>query len=171
MSKWFKILSGFAVAALLTAVFTGAVFAQGPVGDADGDGVRDLDGSGLGAGRGPAYGYVDENNDGINDRYADGTAFVDEDGDGACDVCGATTGTGYGNGFGFVDEDGDGINDRYADGTAFVDEDGDGICDLNETAPGTGTMQRLNQAFRTDNALQRSPGTPRGAYGRWAAGQ
>jgi hypothetical protein len=169
MGKWLKILSGLAVAALLTAVFTGAVLAQGPV--EDGDGVRDLDGSGLGLGRGPAFGYVDENGDGINDRFTDGTAFVDEDGDGVCDLCGATTGTGYGNGFGFVDENGDGINDRYASGPAFVDEDGDGVCDLQDAAPGTGTMQRVNQAFRNDNAVQRNLGTPRGAYGRWAAGR
>jgi len=98
---------------------------------------------------------------------------VDENGDGVCDLCGATLGTGYGynNGYGFVDEDGDGINDRYASGPAFADEDGDGVCDLNETAPGTGTMQRLNQGFRSSSALQGSLGTPRGAYGRWTAGQ
>jgi hypothetical protein len=54
-----------------------AAFAQGP--QRDRDGVRDFAGPGQGLGNGHAYGFVDENGDGVNDR------FVDADGDGVCD--------------------------------------------------------------------------------------
>jgi hypothetical protein len=144
MKKWFKILGGLMVAALLTAVFVGAVFAQGPV--EDGDGVRDLSG-GESGGRGSAYGFVDEDGDGINDRYTSDPEFVDEDGDGLCDICGGVPGEGgqqeggYGQqegGYGFVDEDGDGINDRSVSNPEFVDEDGDGLCDTHGVAPSEG---------------------------------
>ncbi len=90
---------------------------------------------------GPAF--VDENGDGICDRYQDGTwqgrrgrgygpgmgpAFVDEDGDGVCDYYqdgawqggrGRGNGLGYGRGMGpaFVDEDGNGVCDYYEDGS------------------------------------------------------
>ncbi len=168
MGKWLKVLGSLVVAALLAAVFTGTALAQGPV--EDGDGIRDLDGSGLRVGRGTAYGFVDEDGDGINDRYTSDPDFVDEDGDGVCDIHGVVPGAGAAldNGYGFVDEDGDGINDRYASDPAFVDEDGDGVCDLHGVTPGTATAQR---ASRTSNSLQSNLGTPRGAYGRWAAGQ
>ena len=107
MKKWFKILSGFLVSALLVTVFASAVLAQGPVDD--GDGVRNLDGTGFGRGR--RHGFVDEDGDGINDLHPN---FVDEDGDGVCDVCGTEPGQG------------------------FVDQDGDGICDTYGAAPGEG---------------------------------
>jgi hypothetical protein len=150
--KGWKIAVGAVVGLLLVAVVAGVALAQGP--DA-GDGERDLVGGGLGLGRGNAYGFVDEDGDGINDRYAD-REFVDEDGDGVCDVCGgepgAYAGQGYGRwmnetqsgmrgagrGYGFVDEDGDGINDRYGTNPAFVDEDGDGVCDEHGVVPGQG---------------------------------
>ena len=50
MTKWFKILGSLMIAALLATVFVGAAFAQGPI--EDGDGVRNLDGTGFGRGRG-----------------------------------------------------------------------------------------------------------------------
>lgn len=162
MRKWLKVLGSLTVAVLLAAVFTGAVLAQGPV--EDGDGVRDLDGFG----RGPAFGFVDEDNDEINDRYTSDPAFVDENGDGVCDIHGVVPGEGValGNGYGFIDEDGDGINDRYTSGPAFVDEDGDEVCDLHGVTPGAATAQRMNRAPRTSISLQSNLGIPRGAYSR-----
>ena len=59
-------------------------------------------------------GYVDENRDGINDR------FRDADGDGIDDISAKP----YPHRFRFVDEDGDGKNDL------FIDADGDGVNDL-----------------------------------------
>jgi len=140
MFKWWKVLGGIVLGSLLVAAVAVTALAQGP--DTDGDGVRDL----FGQGRGPAYGFVDEDGDGVNDRAAE---FVDEDGDGVCDVCGEVPGQGYGRnadamqnrpwgrgqgmgGYGFVDEDGDGVNDRAAE---FVDDDGDGLCDEHGVAP------------------------------------
>lgn len=80
-------------------------------------------------------GFVDENRDGINDR------FVDRDGNGINDV----TGQPYSHTFTFQDEnndnvndlwtdgDGDGVNDYYAEIEKklikWVDADGDGILD------------------------------------------
>ena len=80
-------------------------------------------------------GFVDENKDGINDRFADG------DGNGVNDM----TGGSYAHAFRFQDADGDGLNDlwRDADGDGvndllgefnrsqrrWVDHDGDGILD------------------------------------------
>jgi hypothetical protein len=61
-----------------------------------------------------SIGYVDENRDGLNDR------FRDANGDGVDDVSKKK----YAHRFRFVDEDGDGINDL------FVDRDGDGVNDL-----------------------------------------
>jgi len=104
-------------------------FAAGGRGSDTGTGARQP----IGEGQGPAYGFVDEDGDGVNDRSADGCAFVDEDGDGACDL--------------MVDEDGDGVCDNQrqfanegqgqmgqgqrGEGTCdeMVDENGDGICD------------------------------------------
>lgn len=89
--------------------------------------------------------FIDENNDGICDNYADG----------ACPQNG--TGNGYGRGnSNFVDENNDGICDNRADGTCprngtgngygrgngnFVDENNDGICDnyANGACPRNGT--------------------------------
>ena len=92
MKTWFKILGGLMTAALITTVFVGATFAQGPVDESDG--VRDLNGGEFG-GRGRAYGFVDEDGDGINDRYLSDPEFVDQDGDGVCDTCGGVPGEGY----------------------------------------------------------------------------
>ena len=177
MKKWFKVLSGLVGAALLTTLVAGAVFAQGPV--TGGDGVRDLEGGGFGRGRGSSYGFVDEDNDGINDRYATNPEFVDEDGDGVCDVCGGLPGEGEpqengygrGNGYGFVDEDDDGINDRYGTHPEFVDEDGDGLCDMHGVAPGEGTPQGYGRGFRTEGETQQAPMARRGGFGRRAAAQ
>ena len=59
-------------------------------------------------------GYVDENNDGINDR------FCDANGDGVNDVDQQA----YTHSFKYQDRDGNGINDLW------VDADGDGVNDL-----------------------------------------
>jgi hypothetical protein len=61
-----------------------------------------------------AAGYVDADQNGINDR------FCDAQGDGVNDV----TGKAYAHYFGYTDRDGDGINDL------FRDVDGDGVNDL-----------------------------------------
>lgn len=98
------------------------------------------------------FGFVDEDNDGINDRFSDtdgdgicdtdmpyagypylmDMGYIDANGDGINDRFQDADGDGrndvdgmfYGHGFGFADENDDGINDH------FIDEDGDGICDL-----------------------------------------
>ena len=114
MKKWMMIIGSLVVAVVVATMATGAVLARGRPDnggmmvagaargcvDADGDGVRDLDGSGYGN----AYGFVDANGDGINDRYVDGGGVP------------ALDGTGYGFGHGFVDANGDGVDDRYAQG-------------------------------------------------------
>jgi hypothetical protein len=43
---------------------------------------------------------VDEDNDGVNDRYASNPEFVDEDGDGLCDTHGVAPGEGTAQGSG-----------------------------------------------------------------------
>ncbi len=183
MKKGFKILGSLVSAALLATVVVGAVFAQGPV--EDGDGVRDLDGDGFGQGRGAmalANGFVDEDGDGVNDRYLSAPEFVDEDGDGICDVCGDVPGegndqeNGYGRGNvgpanGFVDENGDGVNDRYGSNPEFVDEDGDGVCDTHGVAPGEGLEQGYGRGFRVNDDEQGTPIAGRGRVGRQAVGQ
>ena len=161
MKKWFKVLGSLVGAALLATMVVGTAFAQGPV--ENGDGVRDLDGDGLGAGRGASYGFVDEDGDGVNDRYGSDSAFVDEDGDGLCDLFDSVPNETYkqenayglANSYGFVDEDGDGINDRYGSNPEFVDEDGDGVCDLFDgVAAGEGTEQRYEYGFRASENAQ-----------------
>ena len=177
MKKWFKILASLVGVALLATVVVGAVFAQGPV--EDGDGVRDLDGTGFRRGRGSGYGFADEDGDGVNDRYLSAPEFVDEDGDGICDVCGGVpgegcdqeSGYGRGNGQGFVDEDGDGVNDRAGSNPEFVDQDGDGICDTHGVAPGQGTEQGYGRGFRVNDDAQGTPRAARGGFGRRVAGQ
>jgi len=137
---------GIAVVLALTLalVIATAAFAQGPAGTQDG--VRDLAGNGncaafvdadgdgvcdnAGKGMGHAWGFVDENGDGVNDN------FVDADGDGVCDNAGkgmgygrAAKGSANGQGAGMMRRGGQGRGMR---GSAFVDADGNGICDLLE---------------------------------------
>jgi len=106
----------------LTVVIAGAAFAQGP--DGTRDGVRDLAGPGQGLDHGHAYGFVDEDGDGVNDR------FVDADGDGECDNVGLAMGYGRGaeetprgQGRGMAGH-GNGLR-----GANFIDENGNGVCD------------------------------------------
>jgi hypothetical protein len=94
MKKWFKVVGSLVGAALLAALVAGVVFAQGPVEDSDG--VQDL----VGQGRGNGYGFVDEDGDGVNDRYGTHPEFVDEDGDGLCDIHGVAPGEGTEQGYG-----------------------------------------------------------------------
>jgi hypothetical protein len=121
--KRFSVIGLAVVLALsLTVVIAGAAFAQGP--DGARDGVRDFAGPGQGLGRGHAYGFVDDDGDGVNDR------FVDADGDGECDNVGLALG------YGRRAEDatrgqsrGMGGRGHGMHGANFVDEDGNGICD------------------------------------------
>ena len=87
MKKMTKIFGAMIVAVIALVVVSSVAMAAGPR-YGDGDGVRDLlneGGTTLYGGR--AYGFVDEDGDGINDRYTDGSPlFVDEDGDGVCDL-------------------------------------------------------------------------------------
>jgi hypothetical protein len=138
MNKWFKVVGSLVGALLLATLVAGVAFAQGPAGD--GDGVRDL----VGQGRGHGYGFVDEDGDGVNDRYGSDCAFVDEDGDGLCDLCGRLPGEGKGQGEGYRRGDGSGSGNAYGRGNrhGFVDEDG-----------------------------QRAPMAGRGGFGCRAAGQ
>ena len=130
--KRFSVIGLAVVLALsLTVVIAGAAFAQGP--DGARDGARDFGGPGQGLGKGHAYGFVDEDGDGVNDR------FEDADGDGECDNVGlalrygrgaedAPRGQGRGRGMaGGMAGRGHGMH-----GANFVDEDGNGICDLLE---------------------------------------
>ena len=75
-----------------------------------------------------APGFVDADQNGINDR------FCDAQGDGVNDV----TGKGYAHRFGYADRNGDGVNDLFADADGdgvndldarATDQDGDGRCD------------------------------------------
>lgn len=119
-----KALGLFLAVALIVGVMATAAFAAAP-----GDGVRDFDNAGAQAGNGYAWGFVDEDGDGINDK------MVDADEDGLCDN--------------YVDEDGDGVNDLRGtqgfgghgpngtcSGEGFVDADGDGVCDNAGTGGG-----------------------------------
>ncbi|MHB0858730.1 MAG: hypothetical protein ACYC5M_14330 [Anaerolineae bacterium] len=83
-----KLLLALAVMVMVLAS-AGAVLAQGPE-EGAGTGVR----APRGCANGSAFGFVDADGDGVNDR------FVDADGDGVCDA--------------FVDEDGDGVCDLRA---------------------------------------------------------
>jgi hypothetical protein len=122
MKRFSMIGLAVVVALSLTAVIAGAAFAQGP--DGARDGVRDFAGPGQGLGNGHAYGFVDENGDGVNDRY------VDADGDGECDNVGL--GMAYGRGAdGAPRGQGAGMA-RHGNGLSganFVDENGNGVCD------------------------------------------
>ena len=122
--KRFSIFTLAMVLALsLTALIAGIALAQGP--DGDRDGVRDLDGPGQGLGRGHAYGFVDENGDGVNDRFVPPTrGFVDADGDGQCDNAGLGLGLGRNAQGAGMGRQGSGMR-----GANFIDENGDGVCD------------------------------------------
>jgi hypothetical protein len=121
--KRFSVIGLAVVLALsLAVVLATAAFAQGP--DGTRDGVRDYDGAGLGQGNGAAYGFVDEDGDGVNDR------FVDADGDGECDNVGLALG--YGQSAGAAPHGqaaGMGQGGYGMQGANFVDADGDGVCD------------------------------------------
>jgi hypothetical protein len=127
MKKAFGLLL---VVGLLVAAMATAALAAVP-----GDGVRDLVDAGSQAGNGYAWGFVDADENGIND------SFVDVDGNGVCDN--------------FADLDGDGINDFRGTlgmgshgpngigdcaGDNFIDIDGDGECD---NAGSGGGQQRM----------------------------
>ena len=136
-----KVLISALAVVLVLGALTLTAFAAGP-----GTGIRQP----VGEGNGPAYGFVDEDGDGVNDRPAKGASFVDENGDGVCDA--------------MVDEDGDGVCDnagqygnqgegrqgqgQRGEGTCdeMVDENGDGVCDNagsgSQTRQGTGGRGR-----------------------------
>ncbi|MHB1132925.1 MAG: hypothetical protein ACYC4L_11110 [Chloroflexota bacterium] len=125
---------GLVVALLLS--LTVAVVGAAPLGEpGERDGVRNLSGQGAG----PAYGFVDENQDGVNDR------FVDANADGECDQVGQAQGAGYGrsaqangtarpaNGTGRQANAAGQQRGQGAGAMArFVDADGNGICDYLE---------------------------------------
>ena len=121
MKKWMKVISGMIVATALVTILAGVALAQGPDGGRDGVPVRYS--TPLGQGHGSAWGFVDEDGDGINDHYLSDPQFVDEDGDGVCDLCGSAPGETYRQGAGgefgqgFMYGDGDGICDSYPNGT------------------------------------------------------
>jgi hypothetical protein len=126
MNKWLRIGGVLLAAGLLVTSLAGFALAQTAQGDANG--VRDL----VGVGSGPAWGFVDENGDGINDHYQSAPQFVDENGDGVCDLCGATntTGVAYGRGYRWANGTATpGTYGRNLSDPAFVDENGDGVCD------------------------------------------
>ena len=82
-----------------------------------------------GTGAGGGANFVDANGDGVCDYYGTGVGggganFVDADGNGVCDYYDT-------NAAGYTDANGNGINDYYeAGGAGFVDANGDGVCDL-----------------------------------------
>jgi len=104
------------------------------------------------------FGWVDENDDGINDN------FVDVDGDGVADPGYRYAGYGYHMDLGFRDENRDGLNDHFADadgdgvndltghrygfGFGFIDEDGDGINDRFRDADGDGICDLSAMPFQ-----------------------
>ena len=134
--------TGIAMVAVLALSLTASVAGAAPLGaSGDRDGVRNFDGAGLGIGNGPAYGFVDANEDGVNDR------FVDANGDGQCDNVGQALGAAYGrtanaaNGgrqMGRGMQDGSGTMQRgrgpQAAGANFVDANGNGICGPDRSA-------------------------------------
>ncbi len=122
MKRFTTISLAVVLALSLTVIIATVALAQGPVGPRDG--VRDFTGPGQGLGNGHAYGFVDEDGDGVNDR------FVDANGDGECDNVGL--GLAYGRGAqGGMRGQGAGMGQRgYGQrGASFVDENGNGICD------------------------------------------
>jgi len=128
MNKWMKGIGSVIAVALVVMVFAGVALAQGPSDDSDG--VRDLTGSSLGH----AWGFIDEDGDGINDRYTedcDGSEFVDEDGDGVCDLHGEALGEGYGQGSGWANEahGAQSYGHGNSRGAQLMDGTGDGECD------------------------------------------
>lgn len=117
-------------------------------------------------------GFVDADGDGVCDNCGQGLGnpnaprpnFVDEDGDGVCDNCAAGgqgrrgPRAGYGSGANFVDEDGDGVCDNCGQGLGnpnaprpnFIDADGDGVCDNMGANGGQGRQmgQGAGRGFR-----------------------
>jgi hypothetical protein len=106
MKTWKMLVSGLLVALLAATAFTGQALARGP--RDGGAGVRSK------VDVGSAYGFVDEDGDGVNDRYgtSDGVRLYD--------------GAGAGFAYGFVDADGDGVNDRYGTSDGVPDYAGYG---------------------------------------------
>ncbi len=111
-------------------------------GDQNGDGLNDLDQMPYGHG----FGWVDENEDGVNDR------LIDADGDGINDLSqGPFAAMPFHYGFtrGHVDVEGDGIDDTngfsYHHGFGWVDADGDGVNDL--------TGHHYDRGFRMEGGL------------------
>jgi hypothetical protein len=119
--KRLSVIGLAAVLALsLTVVIAGAALAQGPEGVRDG--VRDLTCPDQGMGH--AYGFVDADNDGVNDRH------VDADGDGQCDHAGLGLGCGRGAEGAPRGQGAGRAGCGYGQGGPnFVDADGNGICD------------------------------------------
>ncbi|HUU26313.1 MAG TPA: hypothetical protein VM123_00745 [archaeon] len=141
--------------------------------DEDGDGVinaldpdskyyrdpntfRGLGRGGMGRGLGSGYGFIDENSNGINDRYED------EDGDGVINHLDSDSkyyrqpGV-SGLGRGFVDENANGINDT------LEDEDGDGVInaldpDSKYFRPATGRQALGRGRMGTRSGAQRAGG-------------
>jgi hypothetical protein len=123
------VIAVLVVLALTVALAAGtAVLAKGPS-SGDNDGVRNYDGTGINVGSGPAYGFVDENGDGINDRFVDADGdgicdnYVDANGDGVCDGCGQPLS------YGATGQMGAGHHYNW---NYCIDLDGDGICDCQE---------------------------------------
>ena len=132
--------TGAAMVAVMALSLTAGIAGAAPTGaSGDRDGTRNFAGSGQGLGVGPAYGFVDVNGDGVNDR------FVDANGDGECDNVGQSLGAAFGRNALSADgsrqmgrglQDGSGAMQRgrgpQAAGANFVDANGNGICDLAE---------------------------------------
>ena len=149
-----------------------SLFAHGPGLDPFEIPCRILDGRGLDLGEvairddgvvrmtgfdGYLCGFVDEDNDGINDWFADA------DGDGYCDAGKPLAGYPYAMNHGFTDANRDGVNDRYRDrdgdhrsdidgrhcapSFGWVDGDGDGVHDLFRDADGDGICDLSGMPF------------------------
>lgn len=148
--------------------------------DADGDGVCDNFGTGIGRAKGSDFGQ------GIAEGNVRGQGFVDADGDGLCDMCGRNSegcyrdGDGDGVCDGYVDEDGDGVCDFAGSHGCggYVDADGNGVCDnaANRGNGAGGGYVDENGDGVCDNAGQgygrgRGAGNGNGNGGRgWRAG-
>jgi hypothetical protein len=83
MKKWIKILSGFSVGFVLTAVIVGAVFAQRAANSRSVS--RDMGGLGQGQEREPAFGSGERGRGGVGRRYGAGRGPANESGYGTID--------------------------------------------------------------------------------------
>jgi hypothetical protein len=72
---------------------------------------------------------VDEDGDGVNDRYTEDCESVDEDGDGVCDICDRETGKGYGQGHYGNGQANVAQGRGNSQGTRLMDGSGYGDCD------------------------------------------